>query len=605
MSEMKATGTEGATAPVIALKPVPPPRGSGELTDLDRGEGVEEAPKPGPWSAVRAGRDVNVPNPYRVDNQGVAIIKRARNKETGQMEVVGVTRIATAPILPVRILFAPDGEELIEITWWHAMYGRVVSEVVSRAVASKGRRLVEELRPKGFPVVDSDGPKVEKYLAEVESENVGLLATSRIARQLGWQPDGVFVAGDRRPRRVEPSYPREQRSALASHSIEGTLDGWRSAVAHAAPYPNVRATVSASFAAPLLEIVEGVPSFVFDLHSTSSGGKTTSAALGYSAWGRPTIERGGIAEWSSTRTAIQLRLGLCNGLPVVLDESKNVRTDEIVKQVIYDLPGGEAGGRAGDYYSKPITWETVVISTGERSLLAFTADAGAAARVVSVSGPPFGRDGEQSAAAADAAGDGVMHNYGHAGAAFVEAFTPEWRQWIQARHAELTAEHRTTGTDITRRRAPMVALLQVAEEAACRVGILPYEPMTTDQWQTLVQSAQGVDDPAERALEVVRSFVERNPYRVYTGSALDVPSMGWIAARGEQDGREVVALFREPLSDEFAKQGYELDAVRPHWLERGWLTVDPANPKHLVRRRIGKTRVRVYEFPADIFDGTD
>lgn len=604
MSELKATGTEGAPGAVITLKPVPTPRGSSEPALPSRGEDAEEASKPGPWSAVRAGRDITVPNPYRVDNQGVAVIKRAKNRDTGLMEIVSITRIATAPILPVRVLFAPDGEELIEITWWHAMRRCVVSEVVPRAVASKGRRLVEELRPKGFPVVDSDGPKVEKFLAEIESENVGLLSTSRIARQLGWQSDGVFVAGDGRPRRVEPSYPREQRSALAAHSTEGTLDGWRGAVAHAAPYPNVRATVAASLGAPLLGVVEGVPSFVFDLHSTSSGGKTTSAALAYSAWGRPTIERGGIAEWSSTRTAIQLRLGLCNGLPVVLDESKNVRTDEIVKQVIYDLPGGEAGGRAGDYYSKPITWETIVISTGERSLLAFTADAGAAARVVSASGPPFGRDGEQSAAAADAAGDGIMHNYGHAGAAFVELLTPEWREWIRVRHAELVVEHRT-GTDITRRRAPMVALLQVAEETACRVGILPYEPMTTDQWCTLVQSAQGVDDPAERALEVVRSFVERNPYRVYTGNTLDVPSVGWIAARGEQDGREVVALFREPLADEFARQGYELDSVRPHWLERGWLTVDPANPKHLVRRRIGKTRVRVYEFPADLFDGTD
>lgn len=621
---MAATGTDGAiplrrASPAKLARvglPAPVPGQVAYLLDDEAGQSRTAPPEApaaidnvatiiGPWLAVQNGRKFQIKNPYCVDDDGVWIEKRKLDPTTDQWVVTARERIATAPVLPVRVLFAPDGVELVEIIWWHAKKASVVSEIVTRAAASKGRDLIKALRPLGFPAVDSDGPKIEKYLAVVEADNNPLIGTSRIARQLGWQPDGVFVAGPDRPRRVEPAYQQEQRGALAAHTTAGTLDGWRATAAHAAPYPIVRATVAASFSAPLLGIVEGVPSFLFDLYSTSSGGKTTSAALGYSAWGKPTIERGGIAVWSGTQTAIQLRIALCNGLPVVLDESKNVRTEEIVKRVIYDLPGGEAGARAGEYYSAPITWEVVVISTGERSVLSFTADAGAAARVVSVNGAPFGRDGEQSAAAANAVSDGIAHNYGHAGAAFVELLTAEWREWIRTRHAQLVVTHRT-GTDIARRRAPMVALLQVAEEAACHLGVLPYQAMATEQWVELTQGEGTNTDPAERALEVVRSLVARFGERLYEPKLNQLqPSAGWIGRRGVHDGRALIGLIREPLKKELADQGYELDAVEPHWREKGWLTLESETDSRLVRRRIRGSQPRLFEFPAELIDGPD
>lgn len=562
----------------------------------------------GPYAQTRAGRYYEIPNPFDVRDDGVWLVKYDKDAKTGLLVEKSRVRIATAPVLPTQILYAPDGEELLEITWWHAKYGRPVSEVVPRSIASVGRALVKTLHPKGFPVTDTDGPKVEKYLAEVEAENAGRLGTDTIARQLGWQPDGVFVAGQGRPRRVDPSYLKEQRGALAAHHVRGTLEGWQDAARHAADYSTPRATVAASLAAPMLELVEGVPPFAFDIHSTSSGGKTTSAQLGYSAWGNPQLGAGGgIAQWSATRTAIQLRLSLCNGLPVVLDESKNVRSEDIVKQVIYDLPNGEAGARAGEYFSAPIAWSTVVISTGERSLLAFTADAGAAARVLSPGdGAPFGRHGERSAAAALAVAEGVAQHYGHVGPAFVgELLAGDKREWIVERHAELTAVHRT-GSDITRRRAPLVALLQVAEEVGCWAGLLPYEPMSTERWAELLGGNQATDNPGERALEVVRSFVARNPHRMYSEKTSEIsPAGGWIGARREFDGRDVVALYPEPLKEEMTRQGFEIDAVKPFWIEKGWLTLDPKQPSWLIRRRLtkGGARVRVFEVTADVFDG--
>lgn len=558
-----------------------------------------------PYDLIRDGRPYEIPRPYDMRSDGVWLVKYQWDRDAGAWAEVGRDQVATAPVLPTQVYYAPDGEELVEVAWWHAKYARVVSEVVSRSVASVGRSLVKQLRPRGFPVTDSDGPKIEKFLAVVEAANTVLIGSAQIARQVGWQPDGTFVTGQGTPRRVEPSFPTEQRAALASYHSRGTMEGWRGAVRHIEPYPVPRAALAASLAASLLNLVEGAFPFAFDIWGTSSGGKTTSAQLGYSAWGNPALNGGGITAWSSTRWAIQLRLALCNGVPVVLDESKNVRFEDIVKHVIYDLPMGEPGARGGDTYSARLTWDTVVISTGERSLLDFTGDAGAAARVLSAAGAPFGRSGEASERAALAVSEAIAQHYGHAGPAFAAKLTADKHEWISSRHAELAAEHRQ-GSDIARRRAPQVALLQLAEEIACRTKLLPYQAMPTQQWAELLGSNQAADDPAERALEVVRSFVSRHPHRMYSpASVADAPSAGWIGARRNEDGRDVVDLYPEPLSDELERQGYQVDAVKPFWIEKGWLTMDPKQPKWLVRRRPvrGEARLRVYEFPADVFDG--
>lgn len=52
------------------------------------------------------------------------------------------------------------------------------------------------------------------------------------------------------------------------------------------------------------------------------------------------------------------------------------------------------------------------------------------------------------------------------------------------------------------------------------------------------------------------------------------------------------------------RQGYEIDAVKPFWIEKGWLTLDPKQPSWLIRRRLAKggSRVRVFEFTATVFD---
>lgn len=574
---------------------------------MPRARSSEDTADPGPYDQLRAGRAYDVPRPFDVRSDGVWIVKYQRVKEDGKerWEEIGRARIATAPVLPTRVLYAPDGEELIEVAWWHAKGERVVSEVVPRSVASVGRALVKALRPKGFPVTDTDGPKIEKYLSEIEAANVALLGTDAVARQLGWQHDGVFVAGNGTPRRVELSWPTEQRAALAAHHTRGTLAGWKSAALLAAPYPVPRAGIAASLSAALLEITE-VPPFALDLHGTSSGGKTTTGMFACSAWANPVPGGGGILPWSSTRLVIQLRFALCNGVAVVLDESKNVRSEDVVKQVIYDLPMGEPGGRGGDTYSARITWSTVVISTGERSLLAFTADAGAGARVLSVGGAPFGRDGATSADAAKAVETAVKRHYGHAGPMFAAELTADRREGIRARHAELTAAHRR-GSDIARRRAPQVALLQLAEEIGCEYGILPYSPLSTEAWSALLGANQAADDPAERALDVLRSLVARNPHRMYGPESMDAPAGGWIGARRVFDQRNVVALYPEPVRDELARQGFEVDAVKPFWIEKGWLTIDPKRPTWLVRRRLvkGETQARVFEFPADVFDGDD
>jgi hypothetical protein len=118
-----------------------------------------------------------------------------------------------------------------------------------------------------------------------------------------------------------------------------------------------------------------------------------------------------------------------------------------------------------------------VVSTGEQPATSFTTHQGASPRVLSICSPPFGTDGQASCAAAEAVKQGAEAHYGTAGPAFVARLQARLEEdsdpgKLRARHGELT-EMLRGGTDMTGRRAPLVACLALAARAGRRLGHRP------------------------------------------------------------------------------------------------------------------------------------
>lgn len=547
-----------------------------------------------------------IPKPYGLDHDGVWSIR-----EDDKGEVLSRTRIAFAPLAVTRVFIDPDSEQLVELAWRDGH--RVVARTVPRAVAKSGRLLVRTLGNAGIPIVEADARQVERYLGAFEAANRSLIPREQVARRLGWQPDGAFVTGQDTPRHVEPAYD-EQRAALGAFRPAGTLEDWRAVLKVIEPYPIARFLLATGFAAPLLEVLR-LDSFTVDISGRSTGGKTTAAMLALSPWACPTEQGDGIASWRTTIMAAEKRLNLVNGLPTVFDETRVVKVEGLVDAILYQVPKNRGTSRGGGYPSD-LPWRTVLVSTGEQPALSFTTHEGASARILSLRGAPFGRDGQSSATAARAVGDGLVENFGTAGPAFVERLRehlaePDGAEGLRLRHAQLAEQHRG-GSDVGNRRAGSVAVVRLAAELAHEWNIVPLEPLDADTVRQLLTVEEQRDDRSSMALDIVREFVSRSPDRMWSSTTKpgDAPHGGWIGGYHTHHGpggveRRTVNVLPEALAEEMQRRNYRIDAVREAWRERRLITLE--NDGTLKRRRLfGEGRqLRSYEFDRAVFDGEE
>lgn len=556
------------------------------------------------WSDQRlVPEGFRLPEGYKISYSGIWV-----KKQIGKDLTVDV-RVAWAPLVVRAVYVDPDGNQAVELAWLER--NRIITRIVPRSVMRRGRVLVATLGDAGLPVIEADAKLAERYLAAFESLNQSKIPRFHLARQLGWQPDGAFVTSQDTPHRVEVKYD-EQKPALAAHKPSGTFTGWQAAIKRIEPYPAAQMPLYASLAAPLLPLV-GRDSFTLDISGRSTRGKTTAAAAGMSVWADPDEKADGLYSWRTTMLAAEKRLNLVNGLPVVFDETKLVKDPELVHALLYQVPKNHGQARGGGWPSG-LPWCTIVISTGEQSVLTFTTDQGAGARALTVKEAPFGTAGAESAAAAIEVRDGCAENYGQAGPRYIEKLQEllanGGKARLTARHRELTEAHRYD-SDMSARRAPMVAALALAAELAHAWGIVPFPPPQADVWRRLFATSDQADNRGEMALDVVRELVASRRAAIYppppTAEDDRPPFSGWIGRIVKaEDGRETVALLPQHLRDALNRAKYDLDAVLPSWLEAKSLELNESyRPAYLPIKKIEGHGTRMYVFSPDVFATKD
>jgi Domain of unknown function (DUF927) len=498
----------------------------------------------------------------------------------------GPCRVSWAWLFPICVYVDPDGVQWVELAWRD--HDRWIRRLVRKAITKSGRKLVAEMGDAALPVTDSEARDAEKWLAAAEAVNAAVIPRLPVARQLGWQADSrTFVTAQDTPWHIEARYA-EQAAALAAHHPRGTLAGWQAAIGHARAYPVVQIAVYEGLAPVLLGPL-GVDSFTVDHHGRSSRGKTTAAMVALSCWADPSEKGDGLFSWQTTVIAAEKRLNLVNGLPVVLDETRLVKDPGIVDAILYSVPKNHGKPRGGGHPNM-IPWRTIVISTGEQPAVSFTTHQGASARVLSSSRAPFGTEGEQSRTAAEAVKAGIAENYGLAGPLFagrVQALLaePGGPKKLRQRHAELTAQLRGQ-TDMSGRRAPLMAVIALAAELAAAWGITPFKVPRPAEWLDMFSAAGDPrDNRAEMALDVVREYIAAHQDKMWgSGDTEHPPATGWIG----HEAKEGPALLPEKLKEELKRRDYELEAVLPAWLDMGALvTLDSQRPRHLIMRRPG------------------
>jgi hypothetical protein len=503
----------------------------------------------------------------------------------GRQRVLVPAAITITPLV-VSKLFQHRDEIRYELRW-KSVTGEVRSTVAAAGDIADSRKLTRIFDE--AVVISKSASDVSEYLQlAVEANKTELVARSEVlASQLGWQDDGSFIFGPGRPQAVHDS--KNTHDWLPSHRAAGSFSGWRDAAWRCAPSPVALAMIAASLAAPLLRIISAKP-FLVGVDNSTSSGKTTGLRLAASVWGSP-ADGHLIRSWRDTVIASEHRISMLRGMPYFLDETQHTRDKPgVIADFIYALSEGHSKARSnqqGTALTGDVTYETVVITSGERSLSSFTSQGGIMPRVVTLTGKPM-----TSPEMALQVEELVTENYGHTGELWLRAVAMAAVAELRQRYSAISESLRKAAVNpVQGRRAGSVAVMQLAAELAFSAELMP--PIAAEVWPYLVGGGgaleENSDDPALRALMLLGNFIAADPRSFWSDrrgrGIMDMiavqPAAGWA---GRYQPGEYLAVRPEWLRAQLRNQEMDWDAVKGSWRERGWLELPGgARSKHLTK----------------------
>ena len=346
-----------------------------------------------------------------------------------EKKAIPTTVCRTPIILTQRLKSMETGEEKIEIAfkrdgqWSRAIYPR------STVFTSRNITALADL---GCTITSENAKQVVSFLAALEAENIDIIQKADSTSTFGWQTKGRFLPGhgDDIVLDIEPSL----RGWAAAYHAAGTFDGWVDTMQPHRSRDKFRFILAASFAAPLLRILQQRIFFVYNWGG-SKGGKTAALKAALSAWGDP--ERL-MVNFNATQVALERMAGFYNDLPLGIDERQLAgQKQENLEKIVYMIASGtgRARGSKGGGLQALNTWRTVALATGEEPLSTDTTQTGVSTRVREISGAPF--DDEKSAS--------LMHqqapvNCGWAGPEFISRLLETDERTITDQYEKMVEE---------------------------------------------------------------------------------------------------------------------------------------------------------------------
>ena len=555
-------------------------------------------------------------------DRGLFIVRPNREGETQAYPVAPV-----APLITRRFIDAETGDELCNMAWLRDGQYKHSPPVKRSQIAS--RTEIVKLSDKGLPVNSGNAADLVAWLAEYETINQPYIPVGAVSSHLGWQgprADQEFLCGRRLittsgvdvgeiapgQQEIPPGmtslpiafHGRGEGDAELADGIcaTGTLAGWKETIKPIAPYPRVRFMLYASLAAPLLRIF-GLDTFFVDMAGLTSTGKTTSLRIAASPWGQPNPSLPGsmVGSWDASPTYIERRAALFNGIPVLLDDSKQASDPDFVARMIYNLASGQGRGRGNpDGMRRSERWRTTVLSTGEQSLIDFTQDGGTRGRVITQWGSPFGPPTRETALLVSRLMAGLERDHGHAGPAFVayvQQHRDEWDAWRQ----EWSDEARRYAADdadnpIMGRLSNFLAAISMAAMIAHDAQITPWGEYEDPIAPILeeIREQGGSADRAEAALHEVATWASANEQGFYGRHINDAvgnpkqPSGGWLGrweAESLSSRWASIAIVPEHLEAFLKKRGFDKSVVTI-WRDRGYLETDSGERRNTKRVRL-------------------
>jgi len=543
------------------------------------------------------------PKGYKVDHKGVWKEKKG---EVDADEVEWKRVLARPLLITDRLKSLGDSNHSLILAHkdslgWH-------KHAYSTGITAKGRDAVPALAEKGYSVCSAQAASLEAYLQDFELANDDLLPTQMVSNHLGWQKENGEICGFLLGRTLEGGERPDAIQFVASEGMGDLADGvttrgswekWKELFFVIAKHPKPLLCLYASFAAPLLHILDAPP-FVIDLCGETSKGKTTTLRACATVWGvpDPADRRSLIQSWSTTQVAIERRTAMLHNLPIFLDDTKPVTDQRFITRCVYMISDGQ-GKQRGSLKGLQQTgkWKTVAISTGEARIRNMTSESGKNNRLVTLWGAPF--EGPTPIDDVRKVKQLTAQNYGVAGQRWVRWLIQNKDRWDTWRHEfsdihngySQACEGRAEAERVTDYLAVLELAGQLVHEAFHDLGMYnsPLRPL----WNQITSEVTGSDSPTD-ALRLIYEWSCANR-QTFWGN--ETPGGNHLACSGKWEAGPTgtLGLYRYKIDEILQRHNFSASEMLARWSDRGWLLTD-SQGNWGRPTRMGNTLVRLITF---------
>lgn len=460
--------------------------------------------------------------------------------------------ICPHPILPVERLINIDTDtEKLKIAFYRDYRWR---SVVASCGTVFNKSYISMLADRGVIVTSESAKDLVKYLADMVSYNMKEIPISRSISRLGWLDDGRFV-----PYIDDVKYDGDTDFQDLYDCIgeKGSFSDWLEYILELRENIYIRLEIAASLGSVLLEKVGALP-FDFHLWGTTGFGKTVTAMVSASCWGKPDVGAL-VRSVNMTANSMMRTAAFLKHLPFHLDELQQIKNkwgnyDDFIMKITEGIDRGRA--RASGGIEEVRTWRNITLTNGEEPITKAFSGGGAKNRCIEieVEGKII-KDGNRTA-------NLVKENYGFAGKRFVEYISSKDVQEMREEYRQIMRSI-LKATDTTDKQAMSFAVLLLADKCACEC-LFGGDPLTVEDIKPFLISKKEVN-VTERAYMWVLDWIAQNSIRFTSDTDIN---------KGEVWGKiedEFVMVNKTVLVSAMSREGFEFDACKKDWAERGKL----------------------------------
>jgi uncharacterized protein (DUF927 family) len=345
-----------------------------------------------------------------------------------------------------------------------------------------------------------------------------------------------------------------------SISERGTLDEWVAFMRDVRSESiEMRLTMAASFASPLIELIGENP-FILHLWAETGSGKTVALMTAMSIWGDPQNGKM-LRSLNMTMNSMLSTAAFLNSIPFAGDELQTLKSrwlksyDQIIMQL---TEGVDRGRMQNDRLLRTKSWRNSFIFSGEEPIIKASSGGGAVNRVIQIEVDSKRKITSRGNEVANF----VRQHYGAVGPAWVDFLRSEQvdlRELYNFSFCEILKQ-----SDTTDKQAGAMAILFLADNLASQLFWPDERVLQIEDVLPFLASKKQVDI-TERAFDYVMGVVAENAANFKEGA---------LHQWGDLDD-DAVRINKTVLIRIMSDAGYDFDACKKKWSRTGKMqTVD-------------------------------